>query len=64
MTEVPETIELRSSGPPLAGFMAGAFSWVSTSITPGTARAAAVSMAVMRPRAIVECTSAACASPG
>jgi hypothetical protein len=33
--------------------------WVITSATPGAASATAVSMAAMRPRAIVECTTAA-----
>ncbi len=47
-----------------AGFSAGAFSWVSTASTPSTADASAVSIAVIRPRATVACTSAACARSG
>ncbi|GAA2881405.1 hypothetical protein GCM10020220_084510 [Nonomuraea rubra] len=60
MTGVPETSVLGLSMLALgAGFMGGAFSWVRTSITPRTALASAVSMAVMRPRGMVACTSAA-----
>ena len=41
------------------GFIRGALRWVITRATPGAASAAAVSSAAMRPRAIVEWTSAA-----
>lgn len=41
------------------GFSAGAFRWVMTASTPGTAAAAEVSIRVIRPRLIVASTSAA-----
>src|SRR5271169_2695865 len=45
----------------LGGVRRGAFKCVMTARTPGALRAAVVSMAAMRPDAIVAGTSAACA---
>ncbi|GES19840.1 hypothetical protein Aple_027360 [Acrocarpospora pleiomorpha] len=55
MTVVPLASVLKSIGVTFgAGFIGGAFSCVITASTPGVFRAAAESIRVIRPRAIVE----------
>jgi hypothetical protein len=61
----PEEVEwCRRPEPRAPGQPAGAFSYVITARTPGAASAAAASIPLILPAAIVDCTRTACARPG